>query len=166
MYGGTELKPGKSQLQRHHCPSFWWQVSFQAPLSCSFPLSLSALRVPCPSDVTTPTHCADRRTLACVRAIRPNPPKPPSLRACNQQEYQAIVVSLLYLSTKTRPDIAYAVSNVACFCARPTKQHWVALKRILRYLKGTVNYGLVYLESDKNHRYYTRNVYNIYVKMH
>ena len=68
----------------------------------------------------------------------------------NQQEYQAIVGSLLYLSTKTRPDIAYAVSNVARFCARPTKQHWVALKRILRYLKGTVNYGLVYLESDKN----------------
>ena len=41
MYGRTELKPGKSQLQRHHCPSFWWQVSFQAPLSCSLPLSLS-----------------------------------------------------------------------------------------------------------------------------
>ena len=32
-----------NQLQRHHCPSFWQQVSFQAPLSCSFPLSLFLL---------------------------------------------------------------------------------------------------------------------------
>ena len=63
---------------------------------------------------------------------------------CDQQMYQAIVGSLLYLSTKTRPDIAYAVGSIARFCARPTQQHWVALKRILRYLKGTSNYGLSY----------------------
>ena len=63
---------------------------------------------------------------------------------CDQQMYQTIVGSLLYLSTKTRPDIAYAVGSVARFCARPTQQHWVALKRILRYLKGTSNYGLSY----------------------
>ena len=62
---------------------------------------------------------------------------------CDQQMYQALV-SLLYLSTKTRPDIAYAVGSVARFCARPTQQHWVAMKRILRYLKGTSNYGLSY----------------------
>ena len=58
---------------------------------------------------------------------------------CDQQMYQAVVGSLLYLSTKTRPDIAYAVSSVARFCARPTKEHWIAVKRILRYLKGTSN---------------------------
>ena len=63
---------------------------------------------------------------------------------CDQQLYQAIVGSLLYLSTKTRPDIAYAVSCVARFCAKPTKEHWTAVKRILRYLKGTSNLGLIY----------------------
>lgn len=66
---------------------------------------------------------------------------------CNQQRYQAVVGSLLYLSTKTRPDIAYAVSCVARFCARPTKEHWTAVKRILRYLKGTSNFGLIYKED-------------------
>ena len=64
--------------------------------------------------------------------------------ACNQELYQAIVGSLLYLSTKTRPDISYAVSSVARFCSKPTKEHWVAVKRILRYLKGTSNYGICY----------------------
>ena len=66
---------------------------------------------------------------------------------CNQQLYQAVVGSLLYLSTKTRPDIAYAVSCVARFCAKPTKEHWTAVKRILRYLKGTRNLGLIYRED-------------------
>ena len=56
---------------------------------------------------------------------------------CNQQVYQAVVGSLLYLSTKTRPDIAYAVSSVVRYCAKPTRDHWTAVKRILRYLKGT-----------------------------
>ena len=44
----------------------------------------------------------------------------------------------------TRPDIAFAVSNVAKFSAQPTKQHWTAVKRILRYLKGTADYGLAF----------------------
>ena len=66
---------------------------------------------------------------------------------CNQQRYQAVVGSLLYLSTKTRPDIAYAVSRVTRFCAKPTVEHWTAVKRILRYLKGTSNLGLLYRED-------------------
>ena len=62
--------------------------------------------------------------------------------------YQSVVGSLLYLSTCTRPDIAFAVSNVAKFCSKPTKSHWTAVKRIMRYLKGTTRYGLLYRESD------------------
>ena len=65
---------------------------------------------------------------------------------CNQQLYQTVVGSLLYLSTKTRPDIGYSVSCVARSCANPTKEHWTAVKRILRYLKGTSNFGLFYRE--------------------
>ena len=62
----------------------------------------------------------------------------------DQQLYQSAVGSLLYLSIGTRPDITYAVNNVAKFCAQPTKQHWIAVKRIMRYLKGTVNLGLLF----------------------
>ena len=62
--------------------------------------------------------------------------------------YQSAVGSLLYLSTRTRPDIAFTVSNVAKFSSKPTKTHWTAVKRILRYLKGTTSYGLLYNTSD------------------
>ena len=48
----------------------------------------------------------------------------------------------------TRPDIIYAVSNVAKFCANPAKEHWVAVKRIMRYLVGTMYLGLVYEKNE------------------
>lgn len=68
----------------------------------------------------------------------------------NQKMYQAAVGSLLYLSTKTRPDIAFAVGTVARFSAKPTRDHWMAVKRILRYLGGTINFGLQYSETSSS----------------
>lgn len=62
--------------------------------------------------------------------------------------YQSAVGSLLYLSTKTRPDLTFAVNNVARFCANPSQQHWTAVKRIFRYLKGTQMSGLLFTSSE------------------
>ena len=59
-------------------------------------------------------------------------------------QYQSAIGSLLYLSSATRPDITFAVNNVAKFSEKPTKEHRTAVKRIFRYLKGTVNFGLQY----------------------
>ena len=58
--------------------------------------------------------------------------------------YQSVVGSLLYAALATRPDIAQAVGVVLKFCANPTQSHFMAAKRILRYLKGTVSLGLSY----------------------
>lgn len=58
--------------------------------------------------------------------------------------YRQAVGSLIYLSQGTRPDVAQAVSVVSRYSDNPGKQHWMAVKRILRYLKGTSMYGLVY----------------------
>jgi len=58
---------------------------------------------------------------------------------CNQ------LGSLLYLSTKTFPDIVYAVSSVARHCAKPTNDHCTAVKRILN---GTRNFGLLCKAND------------------
>ncbi len=44
--------------------------------------------------------------------------------------------------------IAFAVSNVAKFSSNPTKLHWTAVKRILRYLKGIRNFRLLYTNGN------------------
>ena len=68
----------------------------------------------------------------------------------NQQQYQSVIGCLLYLSVGSRPDITYSVSTLAKFSSHPTQQHWTALKRVLRYLKGTVHFGIMYTkESSK-----------------
>ena len=55
--------------------------------------------------------------------------------------YRSVVGALQYL-TFTRPDITVAVNKVCQLLHYPTEAHWIAVKRILRYLKSTVNYGL------------------------
>ena len=49
-----------------------------------------------------------------------------------------------YLANSTRPDLCYSVNQCRAFTSNPQLHHWEALKRIVRYLKGTLNYGLVY----------------------
>jgi hypothetical protein len=54
--------------------------------------------------------------------------------------YRSIVGSLRYL-VNTRPDIAYDVGIASRFLQAPAKEHWSVVKRILRYLAGTLDYG-------------------------
>ena len=68
--------------------------------------------------------------------------------AVDQQLYQSLVGSLMYLSVCTRPDIAYAVSTLARFSNKPNRSHWTAAKRVLRYLRGTDDYGIAFTKSD------------------
>ena len=56
--------------------------------------------------------------------------------------YREAVGSLIYLATKTRPDLSHAVQQVAQFCENPGLTHWHAAKRIFAYLRGTENFGL------------------------
>ncbi|GJZ27269.1 retrotransposon protein, putative, ty1-copia subclass, partial [Tanacetum coccineum] len=65
--------------------------------------------------------------------------------------YANAVRSLMYLMVYTRPDIAYAVSVVSRYLANPGKNHWEAVKWILKYLRGTANVGLVYGTDRGNH---------------
>ena len=55
-----------------------------------------------------------------------------------------IVGSLIYASISTRPDITHAVNMVSRYMQKPGNIHINVAKRILKYLKGTNNYGLMY----------------------
>ena len=57
--------------------------------------------------------------------------------------YKQIVGSLMYL-TATRPDMMFIVSLISRYMSKPTEMHMQAAKRALRYLKGSVNYGIFY----------------------
>src|ERR1700710_1370740 len=58
--------------------------------------------------------------------------------------YRSAIGSLMYAMVCTRPDICYAVGLVARFQSNPGLDHWQAVKRIMRYLKGTSHYSLCY----------------------
>ncbi|XP_073033739.1 secreted RxLR effector protein 161-like [Primulina eburnea] len=60
--------------------------------------------------------------------------------------YRSIVSALQYL-TITHPDIVYSVNKVCQFMQAPLHLHWKAVKRILRYLNGTMNFGLQFTAS-------------------
>jgi len=56
-----------------------------------------------------------------------------------RRQYQAAIRSLIYLMLGTRPDLSYSVNKLAQYCANPTERHWKGIKRILRFIKGTIN---------------------------
>ncbi|BBH04777.1 BURP domain-containing protein, partial [Prunus dulcis] len=66
----------------------------------------------------------------------------------NEEQYRKIVGSLLYL-TATRPDIMFATSLLARFMHCPTTKHLGTAKRVLRYVKGTLDYGLEYVKGKE-----------------
>ena len=64
--------------------------------------------------------------------------------AKDQLRYSQIIGSLMYLASATRPDISFAVSKLSRFMSNPGTDHWHALERVMRYLAGTMSYGIHY----------------------
>ncbi|KAJ1300258.1 hypothetical protein OPQ81_005086 [Rhizoctonia solani] len=85
---------------------------------------------------------------SCVTpmAETPNLPKLDS-PTIDRTLYQRGVGSLMYAVISTRPDIAYSTGLLAQHAANPGKEHWAALQRVLRYLRGTRDVGIVYDRS-------------------
>ena len=59
--------------------------------------------------------------------------------------YRQLIGSLMYL-VNSRLDLCFAVNTLNQFMVDPRRVHWVAAKHVLRYLAGTLDYGLDYRE--------------------
>ena len=60
--------------------------------------------------------------------------------------YRQLVGSLIYMTT-TRLDFAYVVNVLSQYMSKPLESHWNAKKCVLRYLQGTIDYGIIYNDS-------------------
>nr|GEX48904.1 retrotransposon protein, putative, Ty1-copia subclass [Tanacetum cinerariifolium] len=65
----------------------------------------------------------------------------------NPVKYRQVVGSLQYV-TLSRPDIAFVVNKVCQYMHAPTENHWSTVKRILQYLHGTVEHGMLICRSS------------------
>ncbi|KAG6529457.1 hypothetical protein ZIOFF_011655 [Zingiber officinale] len=99
-------------------------------------------------------EATDQEMLSCKPV-----PTPMALNEKLQQEddsemadeklYRSLVGSLIYL-TNTRPDIVQPVSVLSRFMSKPSKVHYAAAKRVLRFLQGTMKQGLRYVKELNN----------------
>ena len=76
------------------------------------------------------------------------PKTPHEVENMSRIPYASAVGSLMYAMLCTRPDICYSMGVASRFQSNPGLQHWTALKSILKYLRRTRNYMLVYSGSD------------------
>lgn len=70
-------------------------------------------------------------------------PKNDKSSSVNSTVFKQIVCSLMYLHA-TRPDVMFGVSMISRFMEQPTMEHLAAAKRVLRYLKGAADMGIMY----------------------
>ncbi len=76
--------------------------------------------------------------------MQPNQNLKPAENPVDNLPYRQLIGSLLFLSRTTRPDITFAVCKLAQYCTCYDETHWQLAKYILRYLKGTMDWGLEY----------------------
>jgi len=69
--------------------------------------------------------------------------------------YLEAIGSVMYLTTTTRPDIAYAAGTLARFRSNPGLGHWNAVKHLLCYLQGTANHVLTYSPNKSSRKIFT-----------
>jgi hypothetical protein len=84
-----------------------------------------------------------------------SPQSPEEQKTMDKIPYLSAVGTLQYLATSTRPDISFTVGVLARFNSNPGIQHWNAVKHLFRYLKGTLNYKLVYGPTDSSQLFIT-----------
>ena len=63
--------------------------------------------------------------------------------------YSSAIGSIMYIMICTRPDLAHSISLLSKYMSNPGREHWEAVKWLLKYIKGTLTEGLVYHSSKE-----------------
>ncbi|KAL5549269.1 hypothetical protein UlMin_004500 [Ulmus minor] len=71
-------------------------------------------------------------------------------REMEKVPYSSAVGSTMFTMVSTGPDISYAINILSRFMSNPGKEHWLGMKWLLRYLKGSSNLGLIYEKIGKS----------------
>ena len=71
------------------------------------------------------------------------------IQEIQQIPYASAIGSLMYAQVCTRPDIVYIVGMLGRYLSNPRKDHWIAAKRVMRYLQRTKDYMLTYRKLDQ-----------------
>jgi hypothetical protein len=66
------------------------------------------------------------------------------IKNMSKDPYASAVGFLMYAMVYTKPDLAHSVSTVSRYMENPGREHWNAVKWIFRYLKGTVEHGILF----------------------
>ena len=91
-------------------------------------------------EATGMTLCSPNKTPTSQTALGSDPEGPPIKE---NWKYSSVVEILLCLSTNTRPDIAFAVGQVAQFTSNPNQIHESAVKMVIMYLSATSDQGII-----------------------
>ncbi|GJT11365.1 zinc finger, CCHC-type containing protein [Tanacetum coccineum] len=81
-------------------------------------------------------------------------------QAVSQLEYSRVISCLIYAMTCTRPDIAFFVGKLSMYTSNPGTQHWQVIQRVLKYLKKTMDYRLIYTGYPSVLKGYTNASWN------
>ncbi|XP_028108194.1 uncharacterized protein LOC114307033 [Camellia sinensis] len=98
-------------------------------------------------DILQKAGLADCKPCSSLISIKPTPPPNAAQSFSDPALYRSLVGALQYL-TITRPDISFAVNQSCQHMHSPTVGHFAAVKRLLRFVKGTLTHGLSYSPSS------------------
>jgi hypothetical protein len=104
------------------------------------------------------THCIDPFLTQDI-TVPPDKVQAKPLTREEHETYRSIVGSLLYAANITRVDIAYIVGVLARYCSNPMNYHLMAARKVLRYLRGTTDYQLIFKGSSQSTSRYNLVIY-------
>jgi len=102
--------------------------------------------------------CSPATTLlspGLILSIEDCPTTPDEADEMKNIPFHEVLGSLMWLQVAIRPDLAFSVNKLARFSHNLGRAHWNALKHILAYIKGTIDYGITYKRGSslQPHRY-------------